>query len=147
VAKLKFGGEEYDYVEFGTLTLGEALILHEYSGLTLDEVQDAGFHPGLIMALIHISVARQSSIRKQDLRKRVEGLLMADLEQVFEDVGVEADEQEEDARPPASPVPSGEPPVTDEQPRKPASPEPTGDDGEQSSENPASILRAIGSPG
>jgi hypothetical protein len=99
------------------------------------------------MALIHISVARQSSIRKQDLRKRVEGLLMADLEQVFEDVGVEADEQEEDARPPASPVPSGEPPVTDEQPRKPASPEPTGDDGEQSSENPASILRAIGSPG
>jgi hypothetical protein len=145
VAKLKFGGAEYDYVEFGTLTLDEALILHEYSGLTLDEVQDAGFHPGLIMALIHISVARGSSIRKQDLRKQVGGLLMADLEQVFEDVASDVDE--DDARPPASPTPSGEPPEPVERPGTDVSTESSGDDGASTSENRVSLLRATGSPG
>jgi hypothetical protein len=145
VAKLKFGGAEYDYVEFGTLTLDEALILHEYSGLTLDEVQDAGFHPGLIMALIHISVARESSIPKKDLRKQVGGLLMADLEQVFEDVANEVDE--DDARPPASPTPSGEPPEPVERPGSDVSTESSGNDGATTSENRVSLLRATGSPG
>jgi hypothetical protein len=142
MAKLKFGGEEYDYVEFGTLTLDEALVLHEYSGLTLDQVQDAGFHPGLIGALIHISVARGNpDIRKQDLRKKVG----ADLEQVFEDVAV--DEEEDDARPPASPIPSGEPTEPAEPPKTDEPPESSGANGEASSENSANALRAIGSPG
>jgi hypothetical protein len=146
VAKLKFGGEEYDYVEFGTLTIDEALVLHEYSGLTLDEVGDAGFHPGLIGALIHISVARGNpDIRQQDLRKLVGKLRMADLEQVFEDVAVE--DEADDARPPASPGPSGEPPEPDEQPKTSEPPESSGSNGENSSESQASVLRAIGSPG
>jgi hypothetical protein len=146
MAKLKFGGEEYDYVEFGTLTLDEALILHEYSGLTLDEVSEAGFHPGLIGALIHISVARsEPTVRKQDLRKKVGALKMADLEKVFEDVAVEDDE--DDARPPASPIPSGEPTEPAEPPKTDVPPESSGANGEASSESSANVLRAIGSPG
>jgi hypothetical protein len=146
VATIKFGGEDYEYVDLSTITLDEAMLLHEYSGLTVDKLEDAGFHPGLVAALIHITVARGNpQIRKQDLRAKIGKLPMSELEQVFEDVAV--DDEADDARPPASPGPSGEPPEPDEQPKTDEPPASSGFNGEPTSESQASVLRAIGSPG
>ena len=148
MAKLKFGGEEYEYVELTTLTLDEALVLHQYSGLTLDEVPDAGFHPGVIMALIHISVARGNPrIKYKDLREAVGQTTYQELNDIFEDVATETEEKEEADRPPASAAPSGDGNEPDEQPKNDSSPTISGAGSEASTENPASNLRAIGNPG
>jgi hypothetical protein len=143
MAKIKFNGEEYELVDFNTITLDEALILREYSNLNLDQVEDAGFHAGIIGALIHISVSRADpSITKRDLRNRVGKMPMAQLEQVFEDIAV--DDGEADASPPASAAEPTEPAET----TKPDAPhESSGPDSAVSSEIPATPLRAIGSPG
>jgi hypothetical protein len=98
---LHFDGQDYEYADFSSITLGEALVLREYSGLNLDEVEDSGFHPGVIMALIHITVSRGNpDIPKKTLRAKIEKTPMAALEQVFADVAVEVPEEE--TRPPAS---------------------------------------------
>jgi hypothetical protein len=146
MAKIKFNGEEYELVDFNTITIDEALILREYSDLNIDQVEDAGFHAGIIGALIHISVSRADpTITKKQLRELVGKMPMADLAQVFEDIATETDE--DDARPPASPAPSGEPPEPAEPLKTDAPPESSGSGSEPISEIPAAPLRAIGSPG
>ena len=74
-------------VEGGTLTLDEAIVLYEVSGLTLDQVgelPDGAFNPGFIKAMLYIAIQRAEP---QTKRKEIEEVLgkiqLAEMDQVF----------------------------------------------------------------
>jgi hypothetical protein len=104
---IKFKGKEYEVAPFDSWTLDEALVLYSYAKLTFDQIDDTmGFHPGVIMALIHVSVKRKDPrAPEKSLRAAIGALKMTELEEVFEGISVE-DEEEGDAEvPPADPPP------------------------------------------
>ena len=41
-------GREYPFVALDEFNLGEAMILHDYSGLSLDEVKENAGNPGVM---------------------------------------------------------------------------------------------------
>jgi len=147
VALLHFDGHDYEYADFSSITLGEALVLREYSGLNLDEVEDSGFHPGVIMALIHITVSRGNpDIPKKTLRAKIEKTPMSQLEQVFADVAVDVPEEEE-TRPPASASGTGVTPADASGTRSDASAPTPGVSGGNGSDRSDSTPPATGSRG
>jgi hypothetical protein len=75
-----------------TLTLDEAMLITEYSGLTLDQIEDNNAHPGVIKAMVHIAVARaRPDMPKAEISRVVGELKLTDLAAAAEEV---------DARPP-----------------------------------------------
>jgi hypothetical protein len=51
-------GRDYEVPDLDTVTMGEAIIVYEYSGLALDELAGNSKHPGVIAALMHIAYQR-----------------------------------------------------------------------------------------
>lgn len=107
--RIVIDGREYGMPAEETLTLDEAIVIHDYSKLTLDQIEGNGGHPGLIKALIHIAVARaRKDLTAKDISGIVGSLTLTQL--------VEA-QQGSDARPPDSPEeskPSGDANSSDE---------------------------------
>jgi hypothetical protein len=101
--KLKFKGKEYDIAPLDSWSLDEALVLYEYAKLTLDQVDDdMGFHPGLVGALIHVSVKRAyPKTPEKTLRADIGALKMSELNQVFEGISEEVEEEDPPAQPPS----------------------------------------------
>src|SRR3954463_10280446 len=59
MADIHVNGRHYPLVSIDELTLDEAMVVYDYTKMSLDQIPDLeGFHPGLIAALIHIAVAR-----------------------------------------------------------------------------------------
>jgi hypothetical protein len=87
MSQIHVNGRDYELVTVDQLTLDEAIVVYEYTRMSLDQISDAdGFHPGLIAALIHISVARgEPGETTASLRKAVGAIPVADLETVFAD--------------------------------------------------------------
>jgi hypothetical protein len=81
MAEITVNGRTYELVPLNELTLDEAIVVWEYSKLSLDQIADLeGFHPGVVAALIHIAVARaetgetSKTIRNTDISEEVEEL-------------------------------------------------------------------------
>jgi hypothetical protein len=106
-AKIKIDGVEYDFPDINTVTLDEAQILYEQSGLTLDkvgELPEGSFHPGFIKGMLYIAVHRaRPELKKDELNERLGELKLTEMNEVFQDT------QEDDARPPGKE--SGGPPA------------------------------------
>lgn len=92
--RITVNGRSYALVRLDELTLDEAIIVWEYSRLSLDQIADLdGFHPGITAALIHIAVARGEPDEPfKTIRKTVGALPMAELESVFEGISEEVDD-------------------------------------------------------
>ena len=88
-------GRDYELATVDQLTLDEAIVVYEYTKISLDEIQDLeGFHPGLVAALIHVSVARgEPGQSYRTVRQTVGRLKLADLESVFMDISEEAPDE------------------------------------------------------
>jgi hypothetical protein len=101
VAEIHVNGRDYQLVSIDQLTLDEAMLVWDYTKLSLDQLGDLeGFHPGLIAALIHISVARgQPGEPARQIRQVVGKLPVAELENVFMDISEEVPDTDP---PPAS---------------------------------------------
>jgi hypothetical protein len=117
-AKVKIDGIEYDFPGIDTLTLDEAVVLYEQSGLTLDQIGELptdSFHPGFIKGMLFIAVQRsRPELKRDEISKRLGELKISDMGEVFEQ------QVEEDAGPPES------------EPSEPLEPSgETGDDGSE----------------
>lgn len=94
-ARFVIDGREYPVPGIDTFTMGEAIVLHEYSGLTLDMIdEDTPIHPGIVAAFMHIAYERGNpGAKKQKTRQLVESANLVDaLDRFFQ--------QEDDAGPP-----------------------------------------------
>ena len=98
MADIHVNGRTYPLVSLDELTLNEAMVVYDYTKLSLDQIPDLeGFHPGLIAALIHVAVARgEPRETARQIRETVGQIHVSDLEKVFEDISEE--------------VPDGDPP-------------------------------------
>lgn len=143
MATINFLGVEYPYADLSDITIGEGILLKEYSDLNIDQVEDAGFHAGVIAAIIHISVLRKNpDFPPKTLREKILKLPMAQLEQVFQDISVEKEDEE---RPPGSASPSGSPPATSSENETGTSEPSTGSSGSNGSGNSDSVQKPTGS--
>lgn len=98
---LKFNGRDYPLVQVGDFTMDEALILWEYAKIGPDKVAEVdGFHPGVVMAVIHVAVARVDSSTSAQIRRAIGKMPMTQIEEVFADISVEV--KEDDSVPPTS---------------------------------------------
>lgn len=79
--KFRINGEEYDVPTIDTFGLGEAIVLHQYTGLTLDQLDEMeGLHPGVVAALLHVAVQRaEPGMKPSAVRKLVEGANLIEL--------------------------------------------------------------------
>jgi hypothetical protein len=94
MAEIHLNGRDYPLVTLDQLTLDEAIVLYSWCNMGIDEIADLeGFHPGVIAALIHISVQRgEPDGPARQIREAVGGIHVADLEQVFMDASEEVEE-------------------------------------------------------
>lgn len=104
MALFRANGEDLDLPDVTTLTLDEAIVLFNYSGLTLDQLEDLeGMHPGVLGGLVHVAVARANpDMRAKDVEKAVRKLNLAELIASFADDAEEVAERD-------LPLSSGEP--------------------------------------
>ena len=73
VARFVIDGREYPVPDLDSITMGEAIIVYDYSGMGLDQLQDNANHPGLVAAFMHIAYQRQNPDQtKTDIRKLIE---------------------------------------------------------------------------
>jgi hypothetical protein len=81
MADFKVNGKEIDLPDMGTFSIDEAIVLYEYSGMTLDQAEEIeGLHPGIIGGLVHIAIARAEPERKaKEIEKAVRALNLLDL--------------------------------------------------------------------
>jgi len=91
---INYGGREYDLVMLDQFTINEAIVLWNYAQLSLADIPDLeGFHPGVIAAIIHVSIARvEVDQSEKSIRKAVGAIPIADLEAMFVAVSEEVDE-------------------------------------------------------
>lgn len=103
LTKLKIEGKEYDIPSPEDFTLGEATIIHDYTGKNLDELAElSGTDPSFLSALVLIVLQREDpAVTAAD----VAGIKLTELDAV---------EAEEDAGPPVEAVASPETEVTHE---------------------------------
>jgi hypothetical protein len=109
MAEITVNGRTYELVPLNELTLDEAIVVWEYSKLSLDQIADLeGFHPGVVAALIHIAVARaETGETSKTIRKTVGRIKVADLEAIFTDISEEVEELPPPNEPDASSPTSG----------------------------------------
>jgi hypothetical protein len=130
----KIDGVSYPFVSSDEMTMDEAIILHDYSGLTLDQLEDLeGFNPKVVGAFVHIAIARKRpDLKTPEIRKMIGAIKVTDLADAFEEA-----EEKADARPPELSKSEGEKPPSsgasganggDPSPA-PVPPEPTGSSG------------------
>lgn len=92
MATLHINGRDYPVVPLDQFTLDEAIVLYEYSNLSLDQVVDAGNHPGITKALLHVAVARADpNVTPAELRRSIGQMPFLELDRVFQDLTVEDD--------------------------------------------------------
>jgi hypothetical protein len=105
VADIHVNGRTYPLVSLDGLTLDEAMVVYDYTKMSLDQIPDLdGFHPGLIAALIHVSVQRgEPRETARQIRAAVGAIPVASLEQVFMDI---SEEVPDDVDPPPAARPS-----------------------------------------
>lgn len=98
----KIDGVEYPIPTLDTIKLGEAITLHEYTGLTLDQIEDVeGLDPRVLAGLVHVAIARQSpGMKPAAVREMVEEINLLALLESLPTVA------EDDADPPAQTLPS-----------------------------------------
>ena len=103
MADIHVNGRTYPLVSLDELTLAEAMVVYDYTKLSLDQIPDLdGFHPGVIAALIHVAVQRgEPRETGRQIRQVVGQIQVSQLEQVFEDISVEV--PDEDPLPAAGP--------------------------------------------
>src|SRR5439155_15399464 len=91
LADIHVNGRHYPLVSIDEFTLDEAMVVYDYTKLSLDQIPDLeGFHPGLIAALIHVAVARgEPRETARQIRQTVGQIPVASLEQVFMDISEE----------------------------------------------------------
>lgn len=94
MAQITVNGRNYELVTLDELTLDEAIVVWEYAKISLDQIADLeGFHPGLVAALIHISVARgEPGETARTIRQTVGQIKVADLQSVFIDMSEEIEQ-------------------------------------------------------
>src|SRR3954463_12599164 len=90
MADIHVNGRHYPLVSIDELTLDEAMVVYDYTKMSLDQIPDLeGFHPGLIAALIHIAVARgEPRETGRQIRQTVGAIPVSSLEEVFMDIEV-----------------------------------------------------------
>jgi len=95
MAEIQVNGRTYPLVTIDELTLAEAMTVWDYTKMGLDEIADIeGFYPGVIAALIHVSVARgEPSENDRQIRQVVGAIPVATLNEVFMDVSVEVPDE------------------------------------------------------
>ena len=91
MADIHVNGRTYPLVSLDELTLNEAMVVYDYTKLSLDQIPDLeGFHPGLIAALIHVAVQRgEPRETARQIRETVGNIPVSSLEQVFMDISEE----------------------------------------------------------
>lgn len=91
MADIHVNGRTYPLVSLDELTLNEAMVVYDYTKLSLDQIPDLeGFHPGLIAALIHVAVQRgEPRETARQIRETVGNIHVSSLEQVFMDISEE----------------------------------------------------------
>jgi hypothetical protein len=104
MAEITVNGRTYELVPLNEVTLDEAIVVWEYSKLSLDQIADLdGFHPGVVAALIHIAVARaETGETARTIRKTVGQIKVAELESIFTDISQEVEELPPPSEPDAS---------------------------------------------
>jgi len=95
MAEINVNGRTYPLVTIDELTLAEAMVVWDYTKMGLDEIADIeGFYPGVIAALIHVSVARgEPGENDRQIRAVVGAIPVAQLNEVFMDVSVEVPDE------------------------------------------------------
>jgi len=95
MAEINVNGRTYQLVTIDELTLAEAMTVWDYTKMGLDEIADIeGFYPGVIAALIHVSVARgEPDENDRQIRQVVGAIPVAKLNEVFMDVSVEVPDE------------------------------------------------------
>ena len=95
MADIQVNGRTYPLVTLDELTLAEAMTVWDYTKMGLDQIADVeGFNPGVIAALIHVSVARgEPTESDRQIRQVVGAIPVAKLNDVFLEVSVEVPDQ------------------------------------------------------
>jgi hypothetical protein len=95
MAEINVNGRVYQLVTLDDLTLAEAMVVWDYTRMGLDQIADVeGFNPGVIAALIHVSVARgEPGENERQIRQIVGAVPVAKLNDVFMDVSVEVPDE------------------------------------------------------
>ncbi len=131
MAQITVNARSYELVTVPDLTLDEAIVLWDYTKLGMDQISEIeGFHPGLIKALIHISVARgEPDESARTISRTVGQIKWAELNTVFEEISEDVDEV-----PPPTPASSSSgsgagSSSTGEPPPEPAAPNGSGSPG------------------
>lgn len=109
MAQITVNGRIYELVTLDDLTLDEAIVVWEYSKLSLDQIPDIeGFHPGVVAALIHIAVARgEPGETAKTIRQTVGKIKVAELQAIFMDMSEEVEELPPPTAPDATSPSSG----------------------------------------
>jgi hypothetical protein len=132
--KFVIDGTEYPIPELDDFTMGEALVLYDYTGLSIDQVDEDAPRMPLVAAFMHIAYQRGHPDASDAKVKRL--VRDSNLQVALERFSVE----EEDVRPPDQP-PS-------EQPEKPfGSEHDSGSASTNGSTEPATGQSLTGTPG
>ena len=139
-ARFMIDGGEYTIPTLDTFTMGEALTLYEYSGLTIDEIdEDTGAHPGVVAALMHIAYERGNpGVNKRKARAVVENSNLLEAIQSLLQSG------EDDAGPPE--LSRSSDPETSSPPSSDSSSSASGNGSATASEPPAETPEPTGTP-
>jgi hypothetical protein len=103
MAQITVNARTYELVTLDDLTLDEAMVLWDYTRMSLDQVAEIeGFHAGVTKALIHVSVARgEPGETARTIGYAVGQIKLKELNTVFSEISEEVQEV---------PPPSGPPP-------------------------------------
>ena len=109
MAQITVNGRQYELVPLDDLTLDEAMVVWDYTRMSLDQVPEIeGFHPGLIKALLHISVARgEPGESSRAIKEAVGAIKVAELNSVFMEISEEIPDPPPAPAPPSPPGGSG----------------------------------------
>jgi hypothetical protein len=101
MAEITVNARTYELVTLDDLTLDEAMVLWDYTRMSLDQVAEIeGFHAGVTKALIHVSVARgEPGESARTIGQTVGQIKLRELNTVFSEISEEVED------PPPAPAP------------------------------------------
>lgn len=77
---LTINGTEVDLPDIGTFNLDEAQVVYDLSGLTIDQLEGNGGHPGVIKALLFVAVQRsQPGLTADEIHDALRGVTLSEL--------------------------------------------------------------------